>query len=76
MLRFFHNSNRQQNTPTVEYLWEKIEGNLKMVNTEPSMLFRRANTEPSIHFKKANTEPSMHFKKANTEPSMDFKVLI
>ena len=37
-----------QSSPTVEFCWEKIEGNLKRANTEPSMDFRRANTEPSF----------------------------
>ena len=40
-----------QNSPTVEFWWEKIEGNLRRANTEPSMDFRRANLEPSMDFK-------------------------
>ena len=40
-----------QNSPTVEFWWEKIEGNLRRANTEPSMDFRRANMEPSMDFK-------------------------
>ena len=57
----------QQNSPTVEFWQEKIEGNLRRANTEPSVDFRRANTEPSADFRKANTEPSVHFRRANTE---------
>ena len=34
-----------QNSPTVEFLQEKIEGNLRRAKTEPSVDFRRANTE-------------------------------
>ena len=56
-----------QNSLTVNFCQEKIEGNLRRVNTEPSVDFRRANTEPSMDFRKANTEPSMHFKRAHTE---------
>ena len=33
-----------QNSPIVEFWWEKIEGNLRRVNIEPSMDFRTANT--------------------------------
>ena len=55
------------NSPTVEFWKEKIEGNLRRANTEPSVDFRRANTEPSVDFRKANTEPSVHFRRANTE---------
>ena len=47
-----------QNSPTVELWQEKIAGNLRRANTEPSVDFRRANTEPSMDFRKANTEPS------------------
>ena len=36
-----------QNSQTVEFLWKKIQGNLRRANTEPSMEFRRANMEPS-----------------------------
>ena len=43
-----------QNSPTVEFLQEKIEGNLRKANTELSVDFRRANTEPSVDFRKAN----------------------
>ena len=53
--------------PTVEFWQEKIEGNLRRVNTEPSVDFRKANTEPSVDLRKANTEPSVHFRRANTE---------
>ena len=67
MLFFFYNSHGQQNSPSVEFWSEKIEGNLKWANTEPSLQFKRANTEPSIDFRKANTEPSMHFRLANME---------
>ena len=56
-----------QNSPTVEFWQEKIEGNLRSANTEPSVDFMRANTEPSVDFRKANTEPSVHFRRANTE---------
>ena len=34
------------NSLTVEFWWEKIEGNLRIANTEPSMDFCMANTEP------------------------------
>ena len=56
-----------QNSLAVEFLWEKIEGNLRRANTEPSMGFRRANMEPSMDFRTANTELSMRFRRANTE---------
>ena len=56
-----------QNSPTVEFWKDKIEGNLRRANTEPSVDFRRANTEPSVDFRKANTKPSVHFRRANTE---------
>ena len=56
-----------QNLPTVEFWQEKIEGNFRRSNTEPSVDFRRANTEPFMDFRKANTEPSVHFRRANTE---------
>ena len=42
-------------------------GNLRWVNTELYMQFRKTNTDSSVHFRKANTDPSMHFRKANTE---------
>ena len=45
-----------QNSPTVEYWQEKIEGNLKRANTELSVNFRKANMKPSVHFRRANTE--------------------
>ena len=48
-----------QNSPTLEFWQEKIDGNLRRANTEPSVDLRRANTEPSVDFKKANTEPSV-----------------
>ena len=70
---FFHNTNGQQNSLSVELWWQKIEGNLRWANTEPPMDFRRANTERSMDFRNANTEPSMHFRRANTEPSMHFR---
>ena len=57
----------RQNSLTVEFWWEKIEGNLRRPNTEPSMDFRRANTELSLDLRKANTEPSVHFRRANME---------
>ena len=56
-----------QNSPTVEFWQEKIVGNLRWANTEPSVNLRRANTEPSVDFRKANMEPSVHFRRANTE---------
>ena len=45
-----------QNSPTVEFWQEKIEGHLRGANTEPSVDFRRANTEPSVDFRRANTD--------------------
>ena len=45
-----------QNSMSVELLWEKIEGNLRRADTELSMDLRRANTEPYSDFRKANTE--------------------
>ena len=45
-----------QNSPTMESWQEKIEGNLRRANTEPSVDFRKANTEPSVYFRRANTE--------------------
>ena len=56
-----------QNSPTVEFWQEKIEGNRRRANTEPSVDFRRANMEPSVDFRKANTEPSVNFRRTNTE---------
>ena len=56
-----------QKSSTVEFWHEKIEGNLRRTNTEPSVDFRRANTEPSVDFRNANTEPSVHFRRANME---------
>ena len=56
-----------QISPTVEFWKEKIGGNLRRANTEPSVDSRRANTEPPVNFRKANTEPSVHFRRANTE---------
>ena len=56
-----------QNSPTVEFWWEKIEGSLRRANTELSMGFRRANTDPTVDFRKANMEPSVHFRRPNTE---------
>ena len=56
-----------QISPTMEFWQEKIEGNLRMANMEPSVDFRRANTEPSVDFRKANTEQSVNFRRANTE---------
>ena len=55
------------NSRTVKLWQEKIEGNLRRANTEPSVDFRRANMEPSVDFRQANTEPSVHFRRANTE---------
>ena len=56
-----------QNSPTVEFLQEKIKGNLIRSYTELSEDFRRANMEPAVDFRKANTDPSVHFMRANTE---------
>ena len=56
-----------QNSPTVEFWQEKIVGNLRRADTEPSVDFRRANAEPSLDFRKANTELSVQFRRANTE---------
>ena len=67
LLLFFHNSNGQQNSPSVELWWKKIEGNPRWANKEPSMHFRRAITKPSMHFRKANTDLSMHIRRANKE---------
>ena len=61
------NSDGQQNYPSVEFWWEKIEGNLRRANTKPSMHFRRANKSTSMDFRKRNTKLSMHFRRANTE---------
>ena len=56
-----------QNSPTVKFWQENIEGNLRRANTEPSVDFRRVNSEPSVDFREANTEPSVHFWRANAE---------
>ena len=56
-----------QNSPTVEFWQEKIEGNLRRTNTELSVHFWRAHKEPSVDFRKDNTEPSVHFRRANAE---------
>ena len=45
-----------QNSSTVKFWWENIEGNLRRANTEPSMDFMRANTEPFVYFRRANME--------------------
>ena len=42
-LLFFHNSNGQQNSPTVEFLLEKIEGSLRWGDTKLSKKLKRAN---------------------------------
>ena len=55
-----------QNSPTVEFWQQKIEGNLR-TNTEPSVNLRRANTDPSVEFRKATTKASVLFRKADTE---------
>ena len=55
-----------QNSPTVEFWQEKIEGNLSTANMEPSVDFRRANTELPVDFRKANTELSVPFRRDNT----------
>ena len=36
-----------QNTPSGEFCWEKIEGNLRRANIKPSMDFGKNNTKPS-----------------------------
>ena len=54
-----------QNSPTVEFLQEKIECNLRRANTEPSLDFRRAYTELYVDFRKANMEPSVNLRRAN-----------
>ena len=64
---FLHNSHGTPEFTDVEFWQEKIEGNLRKANTEPSVDFRTANREPSVDFRKANTEPSVHFRRANTE---------
>ena len=64
-----------QNSPTVEFWWEKIEGNLRRANTEPSLDFRRANIELSQDFSKANMEPSVHFRRANTKTYWQYNFL-
>ena len=51
-----------QNSPAVEFWWEKIEVSLRKANTEPSKDFGRANTEPSKDFGRANMEPSVDFR--------------
>ena len=56
-----------QNSRTVEFWQEKIEGNLRRANTETSVDFRRAKTGPSVDFRTANVEPSVRFRRANTE---------
>ena len=56
-----------QNSPTVEFWQEKIEGNLRRANTELCVDFRKVTMEPSVDFRKAKREPSVHFRKANTE---------
>ena len=48
-----------QNSLTLEFWQEKIEGNLRRANTEQSVDFRRANAEPSVDFWKVNKEPSI-----------------
>ena len=58
---------KHQNSPTVEFGQEKIDGILRRANTEPSGDFRRANTEPSVDLRTANTELSVYFRRANTE---------
>ena len=44
----FHNSNGQHSSPSVQFLWEKFEGNLRSANIEPSMHFMRANIENQV----------------------------
>ena len=67
LLLLVHNIDGPQNSLTVEFLWHKIEGNLKWATREETIYFRRANTELSMHFRKGNTELFMHFRRANTE---------
>ena len=45
-----------QNSLTVEFWWENIEGNLRRAYTEPSIDFKRANKETSVDFRKASAE--------------------
>ena len=45
-----------KNSTTVEFWQEKIEGNLRRANTEPSVDFRKANMEPSVDFRRVKTE--------------------
>ena len=45
-----------QNSPTVEFWQDEIEGPLRRANTEPCVDFRKPNTELSVHFRRANTE--------------------
>ena len=66
-------SNGKHYTLSVEFWWEKIEGNLRRANTKPFMEFRMANREPSMVFRRANTKASMDFRRANLEPSMHFR---
>ena len=57
LLLLFHNSNGQQNSQSVAFWWQKIEGNLRWDNTKPVWnYFMMANMEPSMHFRRANTE--------------------
>ena len=56
-----------QNSQTVKFWKETIEGNLRRANMEPSVDFRKANMEPSVDFRKANTKSSVHFRRANME---------
>ena len=63
-----------QISPTLEFWWEKIEGNLRMAILELFMDFWRANTEPSKDFRKANTELSVHFRRANTKTYLKYNV--
>ena len=45
LLLFLHNSHGTSEFTDGEFRWEKIEGNLRRANMEPSLDFRRANTE-------------------------------
>ena len=63
LLLLFQKSNGQQNSQSVEFWWNNIQGNLRRANAEPSMHFRWASTKPSLEFRKAKMELSIHFKR-------------
>ena len=47
-----------QNLPTVELWWEKMEVKLRRANTEPPVHFRRANTE--TYYKKSRLQETLN----------------